>query len=180
MDIGFDVNSIKEQMSRIEYDLICMLEIDISNGVFVQNGMPVHIDGKSINYPKIEMNGIPDKYSINYEPFTNRKIAHMLFNRYAVILQMENPSLSIMSFFISKNLNNPNYLYATCRTNVGDYTSHPFTNESICWIDLIYLIEDVEGYNFNNYHSTFNNIDMLINTERLIQQKEKEEAKKKK
>ena len=175
MNIGFDVNYIKQVMSDIEYELICMLEINVSNGIFVDRGMPIHIDGKSINYPKIENNGIPDRYSINYEPFTNRKIAHFLFNKYAILRQMEDSSLRISSFFISKYLNNPNYVYAMCRTNKGDIESHPFTNESVCWIDLIDIMEGM-----TNKYELFNNIDMEINMERLIQQKEREEAKKKK
>lgn len=62
-------------MDEIEYNLLLVLEININNGIFVENGMPVHIDGKSINYPKILFE-FPDKYSINYEPFSNRKIAY--------------------------------------------------------------------------------------------------------
>ena len=46
MNIGFDVSFIKRMMSDIEYDLICMLEINVNNGIFVENGMPIHIDGK--------------------------------------------------------------------------------------------------------------------------------------
>lgn len=174
MDIGYDVNEIKNIMDQIEYDLICMLEIDISNGIFVENGMPIHIDNKSINYPKIDMNGVPDRYSINYEPFSNRKIAYYLFNRYAVIRQIENPYFEIVSFFISKYLNNQDYLYAMCRTNAGDFISQPFTNESVCWINLIYNMENMNTID----PSVFRNIDTQINIERLIQQKEKEEAKK--
>ena len=71
MNIGFDVSFIKRMMSDIEYELICMLEINVNNGIFVENGMPIHIDGKSICYPKIETNGVPDRYSINYDPFMN-------------------------------------------------------------------------------------------------------------
>ena len=95
MNIGFDVNSIKDKMSEIEYELICMLEINVNNGIFVENGMPVHIDGKSICYPKIENDG-NDRYSINYDPFTNRKISYYLFNKYAIIRQMEDESFRIM------------------------------------------------------------------------------------
>ena len=76
---------------------------------------------------------------------------------------------------VNKVLNNPNYVYAMCRTNKGDIESHPFTNESVCWIDLIYIMEGM-----TNKYELFNNIDMEINMERLIQQKEREEAKKKK
>lgn len=173
MEIGFDTNHIKGVIDELEYGLICMLEINVSNGIFVDSGMPIHIDGKSINYPKIEMNGVPDKYSINYEPFTNRKIAYYLFNRYVIIRQMEDPNFEITSFFISKYLNKPDYLYATCRTNKGDFTSQPFTNESVCWVNLIYMME--QGYcDFNIFHA----IDVQINIERLMQQKEKEEARK--
>ena len=174
MNIGFDVNSIKDKMSEIEYELICMLEINVNNGIFVENGMPVHIDGKSICYPKIESDG-NDRYSINYDPFTNRKISYYLFNRYAIIRQMEDESFRITSFFISKYLNNPNVLYATCRTNKGDFNSQPFTNESMCWINLIYIMEN----GFCDYN-LFSNIDNQINLDRLLQQKEREEAKKKK
>lgn len=174
MNIGFDVSFIKNKMNDIEYELICMLEINVNNGIFVENGMPIHIDGKSICYPKIETNGVPDRYSINYDPFMNRKVAHFLFNRYAVIRQMEDESFRIVSFFISKYLNNPNMLYATCRTNRGDFTSQPFTNESICWINLIYIMENgCCDYNL------FSNIDNQVNLDRLLQQKEREEAKKK-
>ena len=174
MEIGYNVSDVKKAMDEIEYNLLLVLEININNGIFVENGMPVHIDGKSINYPKIPFE-FPDKYSINYEPFTNRKIAHFLFNKHAILRQMEDSSLRISSFFISKYLNNPNYVYAMCRTNKGDIESHPFTNESVCWIDLIYIMEGM-----TNKYELFNNIDMEINMERLIQQKEREEAKKKK
>ena len=88
MNIGFDVNYIKQVMSDIEYELICMLEINVSNGIFVDRGMPIHIDGKSINYPKIENNGIPDRYSINYEPFTNRKSRFITYKTRKLIIQL--------------------------------------------------------------------------------------------
>lgn len=172
MQIGFDMDNVKNAIDRMEYDLICMLEIDISNGIFVQNGMPIHIDGKVINYPKIEMTG-QDKYSINYEPFSNRKIASFLFNRYAVIRQIEDPNFKIFTFSISKYLNNPNYLYAICKSNKGEFISQPFTNESVCLVNLIYIMEQ-EYCDFD----LFTNIDTSINMERLMaQQKKKEELK---
>lgn len=174
MEIGFDVSNIKKVISGIEYDLICMLEINVHNGIFVENGMPIHIDGKSINYPKIDNGGVPDRYSINYEPFSNRKVAHFLFQKYVVIRQMEDESFNVISFFISRYLNNPNMFYATCRTNRGDFTSQPFTNESVCFVNLIYIMETG-----NCDYYLFNNIDSQINVERLLQQKEREEVRKK-
>lgn len=173
MEIGFDANYIKDTMNKIEYDLICMLEINISNGVFVENGMPVHIDGKSIRYPKIETNGTVDRYSINYDPFMNRKVAHYLFNKYAIIRQIEDPSFRISSFYISKYLNSPDYSYAACSTNKGIIMSKAFTNESVCWINLIF---EMENYKIDT--ELFKAIDTHINIERLMYQKEKEEAKK--
>lgn len=174
--IGFNVDNVRNEMSNIEYELIVMLEINVNNGILVENGMPIHIDGKSICYPKVDNSVILDKYTISFDPFMNRKVAYFLFNRYAVIRQMEDESFRIMSFFISKYLNNPNMLYATCRTNKGDFTSMPFTNESVCWINLIYIME---GRNDNNAGILFSNIDNQINLDRLLQQKEREEAKKK-
>ena len=174
-NIGFDVSYIKNMMSDMEYELIYMLDICVNNGILVDKGMPIHIDGKSINFPKIETNGVPDKYSINFEPLTNRKIAHFLFNKYAILRQIEDDSFRVTAFFISKYLNHPDVLYATCRTNRGDFNSQPFTNESICWINLIYMME----YGNANYQ-LFNDIDTQINLNRIIQQKEREEAKKKK
>lgn len=173
MSIGFDVSYIKNKMSDIEYELIHMLEINVNNGIFVEKGVPVHIDGKSICYPKIELDGTHDRYSMNYDPFMNRKVAHFLFNRYVNIRQMEDMTFRVTSFFISKYLNNPNVLYATCRTNKSDYISQPFINESVCWINLIYIME-----NGNCDYNLFNNIDNQVNLDRLMQQKEREGVKK--
>lgn len=172
MSIGFDISDVKNEIENVEYDLLRMLEIGVNNGVFVEKGMPIHIDGKSIHYPKLIPEEL-DRYSVNYDPFNNRKIAYFLFNRYAVLRMME--GLSVTAFFISKYIKDPNNLYATCRTNQGDYISHPFTNEAVCWIDLIYIME-----NGKSDYTLFNNIDMQINMDRILQQKLREEAKKKK
>ena len=173
MEIGYNVSDVKKAMDEIEYNLLLVLEININNGIFVENGMPVHIDGKSINYPKIPFE-FPDKYSINYEPFSNRKIAYYLVNRYAIIRMKEDSNFRISAFFISKYLNNPNMLYATCRTNKGDITSHAFTNETVCWIDLINIMENNSISDYN----TLTLIDNQVNIDRLTQQALKGDKKK--
>lgn len=162
MEIGYNVSDVKERMEQIEQELVMMLEINISNGIFIENGVPITIDGKTISYPKVQSE-IPDKYSINYDPFNNRKIAHFLFIKYAIVRMKEDPSFRINSFFISKYINNPNMLYATCRTNRGDFVSHAFTNESVCWIDLIYIMDNYQIEDMGLF-------DSQINLERSLQQ----------
>lgn len=173
MEIGFDVSNTKNRMNELEYELICMLDIEVRNGILSENNTPIHIDGKAICYPKIDEINL-NKYCINFDPFTNRKIAYFLFNKYVILRQMEDSLFNVVSFFISKYLKHPNVLYATCRTNGGDINSQPFTNETVCWINLIYLMEN--GYCDYN---VFKNIDDQINLDRLIQQKEREEVKRK-
>ena len=169
-----EITFLKANMSEMEYDLIMMLEISVSNGIFVEGNKPIHIDGKSICYPKKEeLIGKTDKFYINYDPFNNRKIAYYLFNKYAAIRQMEDPTLEIMSFFIAKDIvDTDGKIYAMCRTNKGSYTSDKFTNESLCWIDLIYKME------CGSVPELLNRIDELINYERLLQQNEREGEKK--
>ena len=91
MEIGYNVSDVKERMEQIEQELVMMLEINISNGIFIENGVPITIDGKTISCPKVQSE-IPDKYSINYDPFNNRKIAYLLFNKYAIVRMKEDPS----------------------------------------------------------------------------------------
>lgn len=163
-NLGFDVASVKKIIEEIEYNLVYALELSVNNGMFVDNGHPIHIDGKSIKYPKVDIEFL-ERDSINFDPFMNRKLAHFLFQRYAILRQCENPNLQISSFFITSDLTNPTALFAVCRTNFGDYNSSKFTNETVCWIDLIHKMENVQ-YS----HNVMNDIDMVINIERSIQE----------
>lgn len=169
-NIFVNVEETKNVMEQIEYNLLCMLDVEVRNGILVEKNAPIHIDGKVINYPKKEID-IQDKYSINYEPFSNRKIAYYLFNKYVLLKQFEEPDKSISSFFISKFINNQDYLFASCRYSNGvEISSRLFTNESICWIDLIFIMEHDQ---INEMHG----IDHVINLERIEQQKEREQNK---
>lgn len=168
MEIGFDNTIIEEAIIKMEKDLIYMLEIDISNGVLVDKGVPVLINDKTVHYPKILERGVSDKYSINYDPFFLPKLVNWMFTRYAVIRQMEDSSLSIPTFCTNKLLIQPDYLYATCRTNHGDITSRPFVNEQIAWINLIYKME----YNDDKYE-LFRNIDQYVSIQNMLLEEKK-------
>lgn len=165
--LGFDVADIKKTIEEIEFNLLYTLNINVNNGMFVDNGNPILIDGKTIRYPKVDAEFL-ERSSINFDPFMNRKLAHYLFQRYAILRQMENPNFNVSSFFITSDLTNPLALFAVCRTNFGEYSSFKFTNETVCWIDLIHKMDgDDKSYN------TMINIDSLINFERSIQEANK-------
>ena len=39
MEIGYNVSDVKKAMDEIEYNLLLVLEININNGIFVENGL---------------------------------------------------------------------------------------------------------------------------------------------
>ena len=170
MDIGFSVSDVEANIAKMESELIYLLEIDVCNGVFAENGKTVLIANKSINYPKLDRETLSrDKFSMNYDPFMSVKIALWMFTRYAVIRQTENVNFNIYSFFTSKTLSHPDYLFCTCRTNRGDITGKAFINESVAWINLIYTME----YGDTNY-PLFKQIDDYITMRSLMEMEMRE------
>lgn len=136
----FDPSNAIQMINDIEYDLIFKLELDVSNDICIEQNSKslVQLDGKPICYPKEAY----DNYNIiKFDPFFNRKLANFLFQRYAYIYMREHPGIEISAFFISVELTRLNEPFAICRTNMGDISSNSFTNETVCWIDLLYKME---------------------------------------
>lgn len=161
--IEIDVNSVLETISEIEYDLLFMLEIGVNNNICVNSdGKPIVIDGKAICYPKTLFEN--NFNVIKFDPFWNRKLTNYLFQRYIVMYQQENNNIHVTSFFITSDLSNPSQLFAVCRTNMGDIQSNKFTNETVCWIDLMHKIEQVQ-YPYEKFLEIDSIITLLRNSE---------------
>lgn len=140
----FDPTPYFQMIDEIEYDLIFKLELGVSNNICTEQDSRtlVQLDNKPICYPKNTFNN--DYNIIKFDPFFNRKLMNFLFKRYAYIYLKENPDIQITSFFLTSELICPNEVFAVCRTNRGDITSNSFTNETVCWIDLIYKMEQCQ------------------------------------
>lgn len=152
-----DVSGALALIEEIEYDIICRLEISISNNILIDGKDVISINGKPICYPKDSY----DNYNIiKFDPFWNRKLTNLLFERFIRIYSMEHPDIQINSFFLTMDLSRPNEVFAICRTNRGDIESNKFVNETVCWIDLIYKMEYCP-YSFSNMKDIDNTISFL-------------------
>jgi hypothetical protein len=147
----FDPTPYFTMIDEIEYDLIFKLELGVNNNICTEQDSRtlVQLDGKPICYPKIAFN---DYNIIKFDPFFNRKLANFLFQRYVYIYLKENPNIQISSFFLTSELIRPNEVFAVCRTNRGDIVSNSFTNETVCWIDLLYKMEGCQ-YPYKDFYA---------------------------
>lgn len=159
-----DTTKALQMIDEIEYDLIFKLELCVNNCICLEQDARtlVQLDGKSICYPKTAFN---DYNIVKFDPCFNRKLAHFLFQRYAYIYTRENPNVDIMSFFIASNLfsGNGGEMFAICRTNKGDFMSNSFTNETMCWIDLIYKMERCQ-YPYTDFYYIDQSISQIRNS----------------
>jgi hypothetical protein len=147
----FDTGKALNMISDIEYDLIFRLRMSVNNNICMEEDgrTLIQIDNKAICYPKETFN---DYNIIKFDPFFNRKLANFLFQRYVYIYLKENPNIQISSFFLTSELIRPNEVFAVCRTNRGDIVSNSFTNETVCWIDLLYKMEGCQ-YPYKDFYA---------------------------
>lgn len=147
------------KIQELEYELVFKLNLGARNSIITdETGNVVQIDGKPICYPKDAIN---DHNIIKFDPFFNRKLTNFLFKRYVYIYMSENPGVEIQSFSLVNDLFT-HETFAVARTNRGDICSNRFSNETVCWIDLIYKMD-----NSQFPYKEFYDIDRTITYTRL-------------
>lgn len=135
-----DFNDELKLMCDLELELIYKLEICVDNGFLMQDDgkTVVKIDGKPICFPK----NLYDNFNIiKFDPFFNKKINTMLFERFLAIYRKEHPNMYIESYFIAVDATDMTRPIAVLRTGYGDYTSTKFMNETVCWLDLMFKLD---------------------------------------
>lgn len=129
---------------KLTQDLIWTLDLSLFNGVVVDGNNPLLLDGKTLCYPCVEDEDL-NRLVSNFNPFTNKKLAQMLFERYIRIRMYEDPDLKVEGYNIYVTPHSPYappQCNAVCKTNQGVYTSHVFSNESVAWVELINIMDD--------------------------------------
>jgi hypothetical protein len=132
-------------MSEIEEELIYKLEICVENGFIMQDDCKtvVKLDGKPICFPK----NLYDNFNIvKFDPFFNKKITYMLFERFIAIFKREHPDVYIHSYFSALDATDMTRPMAVLKTSNGDYTSNKFSNETVSWIDLLFRLDGENRY----------------------------------
>ena len=133
-------------LGELVQDLIWTLDLSTCNGIVVDGALPYLLDDKTLCYPTLtdeELN--MNKMVTNFAPFSNKKLAQKLFERYIHIINMEDPDLRVYGFniYVVPYTNAQMSAYnAVCNTSRGVYTSHTFTNESVAWLELINIMDD--------------------------------------
>lgn len=139
---AFDASRALTMINDIEYDLIFRLQFSVNNNFCTEEDCRtlIQIDNKALCYPK---GSYPNDHTvINFDPFFNRKLAYYLFQRYAYMYMAEHPGVQISSYSLAYMLNDTSKMFAVCKTNQGDIQSNVFTNDTLCWIDLILKMDN--------------------------------------
>jgi len=145
-----DFSSTIEIIEQLEMELLYRLEIGVNNGFCTIGKEVLKVDGKPVCFPK-------NIFTVNvtgFDPFFNRKLAYALFSMYTVIYMKEyiGSDIRIDNFFTTSDVmaSGANKLLAVCRGRFAvnntpiEWSSNRFRNETVCWIDLIFKMDNNE------------------------------------
>lgn len=134
----YDINMFIDWMYT---DLVYVLQVDIHNNILVDdNKKPILMDNKYIYYPSTLM--YRDSNMIPFDPVMNKRLAQFLLQKYLTIYASEHYEMEIVSFFISYSICDNTKMSAVVRTTKGDIISNYYTNESLCWLDLLFKLDN--------------------------------------
>lgn len=158
-------------IDRLEFDLFITLQLETRNNIVIDSftNQPLSYNGKFICYPKDK---IQDKTIATFDPFNNPRFMQFIFSLY--IRNYQRDGNIVQSFFLTP-INPNNTSCAVCRCgegyNINDISSNYFVNESLRYIDLIFIMERNSGisntlFDLDRYLS-------FIKEERMLERKAK-------